>query len=456
MSRILKDSTVTLAAEIFTALTLFVNGVLIARIGGDDGKGLYTLAVGFGSLGALLFGFRWQRPTGYFLARDRAALPGIAGANLMMTGIATVVGFLLWWLAPAVIEKFFLRNFPAELIVVALALVATASLWQAVTAIYGGLREFYQRSIFLCAYALVGILPIVVLYAVGERDIGRYLIVQGVVNGVLCLVWFGVLLRRERCAPTIDRPLIGKMARYSAKTYPSLIADQAVTRLDMYLLNSIGGAGGLALAGVYSVAVGLSLQLGRIPTILSTVLFTRVAANEMGEGQATARIVRIALLAMIVAGLLLAAVGSLLIVPLYTSAFAGAIPALWVMVPATVFLGLFRILSSDLEGRGRPLVASSCSFAAAVVIVVLDLWWIPLYGVMGAAWASLIAYGVAFAGSSIAFSLVTGIPYASAFVPQREDYRLLVETARRLARRGRAAPPAASAARDADAPNPPG
>jgi len=37
---------------------------------------------------------------------------------------------------------------------------------------------------------------------------------------------------------------------------------------------------------------------------------------------------------------------------------------------------------------------------AAIVNVVLNLWWIPLFGIVGAAWATVVAYGIAFALSA--------------------------------------------------------
>jgi O-antigen/teichoic acid export membrane protein len=126
-------------------------------------------------------------------------------------------------------------------------------------------------------------------------------------------------------------------------------------------------------------------------------------------------------LAVTGAGLVVGTIGSALIVPLFGRQFALAVPAMWIMIPAMAVFGLYRLLASDVEGRGRPGLISMSSLLANVTIVGLDLLWIPRFGILGAAWASLIAYCVALAMAAVMFCRVTGLGFLEAYRYRGDD-----------------------------------
>lgn len=432
MSRLVKDSAITFVAEVLTMGSTFVLGVLTARALGTDGKGVYTLAMGAASAGALILGMRWQRPTGHFLARDQSKLGAVVGSNLLMALIATGIGFALWYIYPTLIEERVLKGVGPVVVGWTMALVGSTFLWQAITALYGGLREFLMRSVFLVVAAVVNLIPTVILFVLGEDRVAVYLGVYAASSTATYGGWLAAMLVRRRCVPSLDSGLMRRMLRYSSLTYVSLLMNMVVLRLDIFILNYLTEQ---TLVGIYSIAIGLSNQLGTIPTILSVVIFNRASANEIGPGGTTARAVRISLAAMVVAGAMLAVLAVFLIVPVYGSQFAPAIGPVFVMIPATILLGLFRILAADIEGRGKPGRVSLCSLFAAVLTVGLDLWWIPRYAVMGAAWASLVSYGMAFLLIAFMFCRLSDLKLRSLFLLTRADMTLLWQNMNRMLRR---------------------
>ena len=103
------------------------------------------------------------------------------------------------------------------------------------------------------------------------------------------------------------------------------------------------------------------------------------------------------------------------------------------------------LIANDLNGRGRPGLASTLSGAAVCITIALDLILIPSLGAAGAALGSLVAYTLFGIGSIWAECRISGIPLRE-FVPRRSDitpYALAVRRAgRRLTRRS--ADPASS------------
>jgi len=406
-SRLLRDSAWTLIAELVTGAATLASGILIARATGPEGKGIFVLATGFAALGAAVLGLRWERPTGYFLAKNRDALAAIVGSICVFAALATLGALVLWSSLPDLFEFALLRGVGAWCITLTMLLIGTHFLYSTVPAIYGGLREFRNRSMFVSASAVPLIVPTSVLFLLGEHRVAVYLEFYLLTSAVVYLGWLVALTIKRRVTPRLDVALLRRMVRYGSLSYASLVMDIVTLRLDIFLINYLISA---REVGIYSVAVGISARLAGIPNILSHVVFHRASANEIGNGEITARLLRMTMLMMILCGFVLAVTSKVLVVPFYGAAFDRSVAPLLVMIPASIFWGLFRLLASDIEGRGRPGCVSACSLVASVTIVGLDLLWIPRYSVMGAAWASLIAYAIAFAGSAIAFYRLTGIP----------------------------------------------
>jgi O-antigen/teichoic acid export membrane protein len=405
MSRLLRDSAWTFGAEVATAAATFAGGVLVARATGAEGKGVFTLATGFAAVFAGVIGIRWDRPTGHFLARNPADLPAILGSVLALAVCSTFGGLALWWGWPAILSTTVLRGMDPRCITLAVGLIGTHFLFVTIPAIYGGLREFRARATFISASAVPLLVPAAILARSGAHDVRAYVAAYLFACAVIYGGWLVALAVRRRVTPRFDPRLLSRMLRWGAFSWVSLLMDCLTIRLDIFLLNYLTSA---LEVGVYSVAVGIAMRIATIPNILGHVLFHRVSAKEVGGGATTARVFRLTTVAMVGSGVALALVGRVLIVPLYGHEFGGSVALLLVMIPAAIFWGLFRLLAADIEGRGRPGLVSACSLVGSATIVLLDLLWIPRHGAMGAAWASVVAYGAAFACATLAFRHSTG------------------------------------------------
>lgn len=422
MSRLVNDSMFVLLAEILGAVGTLLNGILIARATGDAGKGVYTLVISAAAMGALLFGLRWDRGVGHFLARDEKRLGAILGSILLMAGVASALGIAVWLLLPGLLERYVLRDLGRPAILLAVLILPVTFLWQGLLAVYGGLRDFRGRATYVGLLAAVQVAPASLLFAAGIRDAWWYLVAYLASILGLVLVQGGLLVHRHGVRPTFDGRLIGQMARYNSLVYVAVLLDALAVRLDVFLINALLDPPiATAQVGVYSVAVGLATQLMRVPNLCGHVVFHRMSANEMGQGEATARLVRVSLLVMIPAGVLMALLGEWLIVRLYSDAFIGATTALYLMIPAVMFLGILRLLAADLDGRGLPGRIGVCTALTAVAVTILDFWWIPIWGIEGAALASLAAYALGCLAASVLFSHVSGIAWADLFVPRKQD-----------------------------------
>jgi O-antigen/teichoic acid export membrane protein len=72
--------------------------------------------------------------------------------------------------------------------------------------------------------------------------------------------------------------------------------------------------------------------------------------------------------------------------------YYGGLTVVPILLMANVFLGLYYNFSVWYRLKDRTPLGAWVSILGALITVVLNYWWIPLYGYKGAAWVTLICY----------------------------------------------------------------
>ncbi len=204
-------------------------------------------------------------------------------------------------------------------------------------------------------------------------------------------------------------------------------------RLDLLLVPALLN---LAQAGIYLIAVRVSEVVAQLATSSAAFLFPQVASQaDLRATGTTERTIRLTTLIVVATALPLALLAEPLLLFAFGPGFTSGAWTVRVTLLAMVPLSLFRVLAGDLKGRGRPGLVSLASLLAVGATVVLDLGLIPLLGIIGAAFASLITYSVSAAALLVIYRQVTG-GSALALVPRPSDVRVAMDLARRGVARG--------------------
>jgi O-antigen/teichoic acid export membrane protein len=233
--------------------------------------------------------------------------------------------------------------------------------------------------------------------------------------------------------------------RFGLQSWGANLLQQVNYRFDVVIL---GGFAAASAVGVYSVALTLTGIAWVLPQAMQTVLFPRTSsldeATVTGEVRveesdvAVAKAVRHGVLltfptALFVSILLLVAVPLL-----YGGKFADTTPLGFILLPGVLVLGVGKILSSAVSGRGYPRYALYGVAITAPLTLALYFALILPFDAWGAAIGSSLSYAFSAFLALVYFRRVTRIGLREAFVPTREDlddYRLAVQlTSSRLAR----------------------
>jgi O-antigen/teichoic acid export membrane protein len=144
--------------------------------------------------------------------------------------------------------------------------------------------------------------------------------------------------------------------------------------------------------GIYSLAIGLVELLWYVPQSVSQVLLPHIASSTEADADTiTSAFCRASISVAAILSLLLAAV-STAVVPWLLPAFNEAVPVIWILLPGAIAASVFKVLASDLNGRGQPLKTLFPAFAALVFSAIGCWMTIPRFGIRGAAVVTSLSY----------------------------------------------------------------
>ncbi len=178
--------------------------------------------------------------------------------------------------------------------------------------------------------------------------------------------------------------------------WPLLVSSVLVVvtlQADRLLLVQMAGE---ATAGVYAAAARFTEVLYALPMAVGAVLLPRLTALHRDDGTAYWGLARRAGLGLLVAGVVLAAGLSLgghwLLPKLLGEQYRASGAVLGVHSWSLVFIALVSLRSRLLiiEGQSRWVLAMSAG--TTLLNILLNLWLIPWWGAIGAAWASVGAW----------------------------------------------------------------
>jgi O-antigen/teichoic acid export membrane protein len=232
-----------------------------------------------------------------------------------------------------------------------------------------------------------------------------------------------VLLVREARRDTVvdSGDSMPRAFRFGLQSWGANLLQQINYRFDVLIL------GGFATArdvGVYTVALTLTGIAWVLPQALQTVLFPRAASLDEGTlvGEVTADASKATLAKAVRHSVMLSLpAGVLISLLLFGGKFAETTWLGFVLLPGVLLLGIAKVLSSAIAGRGYPRYTLYIGAISAPLTLALYFPLIRAFHEWGAAAASAISYGLTALLALAFFRRVTGIGLREAFVPRAED-----------------------------------
>jgi stage V sporulation protein B len=378
-------------ARLASVAAVFLAGVVAARLLEPSALGVAAVGLTVAWAVAIVANGGLNIVAIYYLGRRPYARGHVVAYVLALTVGAVLAGLLLTGAAAPVVGAVVLGE-QAPILFAAAALLAVATIgYEVAGALLLGLerRRGYVLADVLRSAATLGLT--VLLLALVVRTAEGYVLAAAlgvVVPAVVALV----VVRRTvgSLRPRFDAGFSRAALRLGLSGQPGNVLTFLSLRLDLLLVPALLR---LDLAGIYFVATRVADVVGQASTAAASMLFPHVAGQQDRRATAvTERTTRLTLLATLGAALVLACGASLLLRMVFGPAYEQGTRALLILLLGMVPLALTRVLAADLKGRGRPGLVSVGGGVGAGLTVIADLLLIPVWGIEGAAVASVLAY----------------------------------------------------------------
>jgi O-antigen/teichoic acid export membrane protein len=190
-----------------------------------------------------------------------------------------------------------------------------------------------------------------------------------------------------------DKEVAKKFIKNSWPLIFSGLVVMVYMRIDQVMIKEMLG---IREVGVYSAAVRLSEAWYFIPMVITSSLFPAiVSAKKVSKELYYTRLQRLFTLMVwtaIAIALPITFLSDWLVMLLYGEEYTGAGKVLMIQIWAGLFVFLGVASSSWLTSENLQIIAFYRTFAGAIINIALNLLLIPVYGIVGAAIATLVSY----------------------------------------------------------------
>jgi O-antigen/teichoic acid export membrane protein len=378
---------------IATRMTLLgiglMTSVIVARILGPEGRGVYAVASTTGALVVQFGNMGLHASNSYYVAKDRALLlPLLSNTFFVSFGIGfglAIIGQILFSVHPG------LAPVQGPILMLTLAWVPFGLLYLLLQNLLIGTQNIRAYNIIEVGNRVISVLLVGALIVSNWVTV-ETVYVSGFVAMIVCILWtFSKFKVSLLALPFFSPRLFLGNIQYGVKAYLSAIFAFLVLRIDMLMIQYILGP---IQAGYYSVAVSLADLIYMLPAIVGIILFPKlVALPDDEERWKVSRKVTgyvgiiLSLSVCLVIPLAKPAIGLL-----YGKSFLPAALAFIILGIGTIFYGMNSILSYCLAAMAFPWFAVHVWIVMAGLNILLNLYLIKRLGIEGAALSSLICY----------------------------------------------------------------
>jgi O-antigen/teichoic acid export membrane protein len=387
---ILRKGLLTIVIQLFQLAAIVAITVLVTRVTGAHGRGVYTLVYALANLASMItaLGISWAGI--YYIGKRLFPLADVA--STLLTVSLAAAGVAVAGLAAAffLFRSSYFHDVSLTQAVIMLVLAAIIQLMTTSSSIVLGMnRPLHFAGLSLLQFGVALVLQ-GILALVGSLTATSALVALSIGAASSAVVGLVLVGREVPLRLGLDSKILRSFFNFGIRGYIANLMQFMNYRLDALIVN---GLLGLVSVGFYSIATAMAEALWYGANALALVLFPHVSSLERKEADRITPVVcRNAIFMTLVGALLMFVVSRQLILVVFGSGMTPALHPLWLLLPGIVTLTAAKVISSYLSGIGKPTYSTYVGAGTVILTVILDLLLIPRYGINGAAVASSIVY----------------------------------------------------------------
>ncbi|MEO5905457.1 MAG: oligosaccharide flippase family protein [Saprospiraceae bacterium] len=428
------DTQLTLLSRIPIMLLSFISVVLLTRLLGPEGNGVYTYAYTVLNLLLAIFGFQLDGSLTYFLPKKdnvkSEVLSTIGFLSLLFLFMLIVFLAIVVFIIPGAYQFFIPPG--QDKIFFFVFLIISFTLRHATQLIWGTMRGFFRFKAFNSFSLLWYLIPVIVygaLFVMSTQSFSlpllSYFKIIVVTEGLLVLAGVIILFSKNKISFSANyKKLMNPVFNYSRKNLMAYMGHFFNKRLDVWFVQHFKGT--LAL-GQYGLATQISNFISEALVPFNQVLFPYITGSDPDQHKMmVGRIARLNFAFSTITALIIFISARWFIPLLFGNQFSPAINATMILSIGIIFISQRLIFSNYFKATNNIKYVIRAAWIGVAMTILFDILLIPTYGIVGAAVATVIAYGTTSLLLIVQASGKLGFNLADILLLRRSDIRWLL------------------------------
>jgi len=406
--------------------------IIIARILGPEGRGIYFLAMLLPSLLITFGNFGIGQASIFYIGKRKYSSEEVLGSNIILSLLFGISGFLVGLTIVLLFRDSLFPGIARIYLILALLALPLEFFLIFVGYFLLGLQRIKEFNFINIIQSFILLLLLLILL-LGFKFGIKTTITANILSCFIGVIILFYLTKKIKGAIHLscNKFYVKDAFKYGFKVYLVNFISFLHYRIDIFLINLLLNP--LAV-GFYSIAVALAEKIWLISQSAALVLFPRVSSetDKKRLKEFTPLVCRSILLITSLGAILLFFLARMLIIFFYSNKFSNSVLPFQILLIGAVAISGWKILANDIHGRGKPELNIYVSATSVVLNVFLNIIWIPKYGIVGAAWATSLSYSFAFIVITILYSKISGNYIWSVILPKKDDFYLYKNLLKKL------------------------
>jgi O-antigen/teichoic acid export membrane protein len=423
-SSFIKNSFITFTRQVSNIVIGMLLLSVLGKYLGDKGFGDYTLLTLFPTVLLTFLTLGVNTSTIYFVSRKEVDLNTVFNNNIIIGTLLSIISILVGLIAIMIFSEQLFKETPTALVYLSLMAVPFLFLREYFQTVFQGLQDFkafntlmVQNQLSILSFAFI----LVIIFDYGLRGALLAFILG---NAITVVTMIFKLVRHHSVSfkwNSFSWEYFKKSVNYGLKAHVSNFASFLNYRTVVFILGyfSTGSA-----VGRYSAAMNLGERLSIFAVSFSSVLYPKISStnSEADRNRITSIVSRNVFLITILMAMVAFVLSDFIVYMIFNKSFTETPLLLKIMLPGFALLAVEKVLSNDIAGRGRPELNMWLSIYNVLFNVILNLFMVPAFGVIGAAVSTTITYFFSFILKIIIFKRLTGEGYLNFLVVKKSDF----------------------------------
>lgn len=431
------NTIMTLSRQISSILLGLLSTIIIARVLGPEGNGMYQLIVLLPTTLNTLLNLGFGTSSIYYIGQKKYELNDIIKTNSVTGFFISITAIIIGFIIVLFFSNELFEGVPRAYLYLILAILPLLLINDFYLMIFQGVQDFKSYNSLALIRQIIQLISLTIFLIFFNT--GLVGTVAAFSFGVISQFLITLYLLKNRLKISIlkgkfSKNYFKKAFSFGIKAHFSNVLSFLNYRADMYIISFFLNP---AAVGLYGVAVNISERLWIVSQSISSVLYPAISSSNSIENKnrLTSTISRNVFFFSVLGGIVFYFISDFVIKLLFGPEYNESSTILKILLPGIILFSVDRILSNDLAGRGKPELNMYTSIFTVISNILLNILLIPIIGISGAAISTSITYTLSTIIKMKLFKNHTGIKYSKFVLLQREDFLLYKELLKKVRRK---------------------